>query len=233
VADAWPPYNITPDTDDPGYIIEIAKNVFDAAGYRVEYIKMPWTRAVKDTRRGQFHGIIGATVADAPDFIFPEHEQGVSEYVFYTLKSSDWVYKGLPSLEGKLLGVVSDYSYSEQLDAYIKAHNQSERVQVIYGQNPLEQNLNKLLANRISVFIDDRTVTEYVSTGLKVREQIRAAGVVSSMKIYIAFSPNNDESQKYAKILSDGMLTLRRTGKLQEILAKYQIADWAALPPPP
>ena len=45
-------------------------------------------------------------------------------------------------------------------------------------------------------------------------------------KIYIAFSPQKPESHKLAKILSEGMLKLRESGKLEEILNKYGLSDW-------
>ncbi|MFC3092755.1 hypothetical protein DRW07_00880 [Alteromonas sediminis] len=230
VADAWPPYNITPNTSSPGYIVEVAEEVLSNAGYQIEYIKMPWNRAVKAARSGKFHGIIGATKPDAPDFIFPDNEQGVSEYTFFTIKESDWVYRNITSLENQLLGVVSDYSYSNEIDTYIQAHSDNIKVQVVYGKNPLEQNLNKLIANRISVFIDDRRVTNYLATRLNIRNRIREAGLVSRLNIYIAFSPAHEDSNKLADILSDGMTELRANGKLQQILAKYQLSDWSKTP---
>lgn len=42
VADAWPPYNGLPNTSEPGYGIEIAHQVFEAAGHTVEYIIGVW-----------------------------------------------------------------------------------------------------------------------------------------------------------------------------------------------
>ena len=44
--------------------------------------------------------------------------------------------------------------------------------------------------------------------------------------IYIAFSPKRADSQRYARMLSEGVVQLRRTGRLAVILSKYGLKDW-------
>jgi len=44
--------------------------------------------------------------------------------------------------------------------------------------------------------------------------------------IYIAFSPKRADSQRYARMLSEGVVPLRRTGRLAVTLSKYGFKDW-------
>ena len=44
--------------------------------------------------------------------------------------------------------------------------------------------------------------------------------------VYIACSPNKPNSIVYTKLLSEGIVDLRKTGELQKTLEKYALKDW-------
>jgi polar amino acid transport system substrate-binding protein len=59
------------------------------------------------------------------------------------------------------------------------------------------------------------------------KDRFRSAGTFGApSKIYIAFSPANHKSKEYARILSEGIVSLRASGELKEILGKYGLDDW-------
>ena len=64
-ADAWCPYNCVPGSSRPGMAVEIAQDIFGAAGDQVVYQELNWARCVEDARSGRFTGIIGAIPSDA------------------------------------------------------------------------------------------------------------------------------------------------------------------------
>ncbi len=45
-ADVWCPFNCNPGGDPPGYMVEVAKAVFEPRGHTVTYRVLPWARAV-------------------------------------------------------------------------------------------------------------------------------------------------------------------------------------------
>ena len=49
---------------------------------------------------------------------------------------------------------------------------------------------------------------------------------VKSSKEDAVFSPNNSLSAEYAKALSAGIVALRLSGELQQILDGYEVKDW-------
>lgn len=227
-ADQWCPINCIPDSDRPGFMIEIAQEIFSEAGYRVDYQLMPWSRAIVSGREGNVDGIVGAYVGDAPDFIFPEEEQGrIAPSALFTLAASDWTYTGPESLEAIQLGTILDYDYGKEINRYVAAHAQSYRVQVMTGNSPLEKNIEKLLMGRIDVVVEAEPVFRYKAREMKVEDMVRYAGAVSPRDdAYIAFSPSIPEAHHYARLLSQGMENLRASGELQEIMARYGLEDW-------
>jgi polar amino acid transport system substrate-binding protein len=222
-ADPWPPFA-------PGYMIDIAEEVFTKNGHTFKFEVMPWSRAIIEARTGNVNGIIGAARGDAPDFVFPENEQGQIVNTFFVNKGSSWTYTGIESLKSVKLGLILDYDYSEEISEYVKNQADSKLVQFIGGNAPLSQNIKKLKAGRIDVTLEASTVFNFTANEMGESGSFKVGGVLEdtpeSSLIYMAFSPANPNSAKYAKILSDGMTELRTSGRLAEILKKYGLKDW-------
>ena len=226
-ADLWMPYN-GDGQSETGYLIDIAKAVFEPKGTTIVYSLTPWDRAIAEGRKGKCDAIVGAGRDESPDFVFPDEEQGISVQMFCVNKGTTWRYTGIPSLKGLKLGVVKGYTYFKELDAYIGTHPS----EIIFGsgKNPLQVNLHRLLKGEVSTVVDDHFVLAYTISKMGLRGKVLFAGTnceaTQPSKIYIAFSPANPKSAEYAKTLSDGMVALRQSGELQKILAKYGLTDW-------
>ncbi|MBU6235773.1 MAG: transporter substrate-binding domain-containing protein [Alphaproteobacteria bacterium] len=215
-------------SDKPGVFIEIAQRAFEPLGISIDYKIVPWTRAVEETREGNFTAITGASRADAPDFIYPDIPQGKSIMTFFAPVESSWTYNGIDSLKGISLGVIESYAYGDSIDKYIADNTDNmERIQALSGDEALTNNIQKLIKKRVHAVIESRDVFNYAASQLGVTRKIRQAGMLpltEDQNLFIAFSPKNPESKRYAKILTDAMNTLKENGELNAILAKYNLA---------
>lgn len=225
VADAWPPYNGIPGSPEPGYGIEVARIIFEKHGHQVVYRLEPWNRAVLETRSGKFTAVIGANIEDAPDFIFPEEEFGVSRRDFWVLADSPWRFTGERSLLAVRIGAIKGYSYGENMDRFFRDH--PRRVEYVFGADPLGQNIQKLLRERIDTTIENRNVFLQKIKKMGLRDRIISAGSSGSVdNLYIAFSPNNDRSGQYAALFTEGIRRLKENGELDAILSRYGLEYW-------
>jgi polar amino acid transport system substrate-binding protein len=226
-ADPWLPYTGDLKKGKQGYLIEIAKAVFEAEGIQVEYKTLPWTRSVEEARKGTLHAIAGAYKSDAPDFIFSEKPQGISIEYFYAMKGKPWKFKGIPSLESISLGVTNGYSYGDEMDAYIQKNaSNPKRIQSVSGDDTLYQNLMKLQKGRIDVLLEGKNIVDYLLKDRNINLELETVGMNGSHEVYIAFSPKNPKSPTYAKMLDRGIEPLRSSGKLKTILDSYSVVDW-------
>lgn len=225
-ADYWCPMNCTPESDHPGYMVEVARTVFKKHGHSVIYRIRPWPRAIKEAREGIATGIIGAAIDEAPDFIFPSNELFAAPMdAFFVKAGSSWTYEASDSLKEITLGACRNYTYGDILTTFIEKH--PEQVQRISSHTPLEINIKKLLAGRVDAIVEFPPVFWHTAHNLGLKDQLQAAGVdPESFKIHIAFSPADPNSDKYAQILSKGIDSLRASGELTSILAKYGLQDW-------
>jgi polar amino acid transport system substrate-binding protein len=235
VADEWCPYNCEPGSDRPGFMVEIARAAFARHGIDVDYVTVPWTRAIEDTRQNKYTGIIGAYYGDAEDFVYPARPQGRTVMTFYVRDGNVWRYDGIDSLAGISLGTIADYSYSTALDEYIeKNKTDPHRIQVIAGDNAMDVNIRKLVNDRIGAMIEDKQVMAYrlaQEDMAAIRPQIAEAGDLPAPDdgngiIFVAFSPENPKARAYADILSDETQALRENGELAKILERYGVSDF-------
>jgi polar amino acid transport system substrate-binding protein len=230
VADRWCPYNCEPGSERPGVMIEIAQKAFAKHNISIEYLVLPWTRALDETRKNKYTAVGRAGREDAPDFVFPSVAQGHMNNVFYVKKGNPWRYTDVASLEKVSLGVIADYSYSEVVDAYIMAHkNEPKFVQVITGDGALDINVKKLIAGRIGAMIDEENVIRYYLSQHDVANQVERAGSIPASKkddLFIAFSPKEPKAKIYANILAKETKEMRKSGELKKILATYNLTDW-------
>jgi polar amino acid transport system substrate-binding protein len=223
-ADRWCPINCEPNSSMPGIMIEIAKKIFQEKGHRINYIIYPWKRAVLLARKGEIDGIIGAFNGDAPDFFFPQNEQITLKNSFFVLKDNVWNYSGPEALQNITLGFISGYDYGPILNNYIKTAPK-DKILLISGSEGLSNRLFTLLKfKRVDVIVETDLVLMYELKKTGKQKQVRYAGDASQkMKAYIAFSPNSSKSLEYSKILSDGMIGLKRSGELDKIIKKYTV----------
>lgn len=227
-SDPWAPYAGYQDSESPGYIVAVLKEIFEAEGYQVSYINLPWTRCIKDTRDGQITALAGADRLEVPDFIFPKHTIGTTRPAFFVRSETDWKFKDISSLEGIVLGVIQDYTYSKEIDQYIQQNQKSKSLLIVKGNDPLDRLIDALQNKRIDVFIENAPVVHHSLRKKNLISEIKEAGYPKAgVRLFVPFSPRLPKATEYAAIFDKGISELRKTGKLQKILDKYEIKDWA------
>lgn len=227
-ADPWYPVNADPDSERPGYVVEIARFALARAGHELDYALLPWERSVDGVRRGSIDCLPGAQRIGLPDLLFSSESFGVDRMAFFARHDAPaWVFRSLPDLQTKVVAVISGYSYSETMNAFITSTPGSANLQITKGEKALERNIKMLLAGRVDLVLESIPAFEH-----KVREMgvaklvMQAAPLPESPDIYVACSPAKASSAAYLRALDEGLRELRRSGRLQPILDKYGLRDW-------
>lgn len=227
VGDEWMPFNGTPGGDAEGYLLDIVRAIFEPKGHRVTYIILPWQRAIREVEAGYYDALLGPFITEAPGFIFPEEEAGYTTLSFFTRIDSTWTFTGLESLKDVRLGIIKDYGYRPWLQKFRR--ETPENFIVVSGEDAVIRNLRLLIRGRIDAIPTNEYGFRYRAKLAGVLDQVRFAGrdnIGEGRKFYIAFSPKKPTSEIYARSLSEGIREMRRSGRLNKILAKYGLKDW-------
>lgn len=225
-ADQWMPYNGDPAKPTPGYVVELARKIFEAQGIAVDYQTMPWTDALKAAGAGEIDGVIGANPTEAKGLLLPDEPIGLPRIGLFVKKASTWKFSNVALLREVKLGVIEGYSYWDSLDEYVKKRTGPEVVW-FKGDTPLKEGIEKLDAGAIDVMAETLAVWVWnVKENGRSPADYRMAHIHQAEAIYLAFTAKGNAGEKYAKIWDTGLKELRKNGTLAAILEKYSLSDW-------
>ncbi len=224
-ADAWMPFNGEPSADRPGYVVELARLIFEPAGVKVDYQLMPWKDALAAARKAEVDAVIGANPTEAEGLLLPKQSAGMPRVALFVKKDNPWKYENLQSLNSVRLGVIAGYSYWDSFDAFLKS-NRSGKVVYFQGETPLTDGIAQLNKGKIDVMAE--TLAVFIWT---VRSEggspadYRVAYLQAGEAIYMAFA-KTAAGERYARIFDEGLVRLRKSGELATILKRYGLPDW-------
>ena len=223
-ADVWCPINCAPSASEQGIGVELARKIFEPLGYKINYIVMPWSRALGEVRAGPINAAVGANKQDDPKLLFPKQPICPMTDNFYVKASSHLQFKNVESLKGLAVGVIMDYGYSKQVQAFIEQHKNDPRaIQFVGGDDALEQNIRKLLAGHVDVVIESKTVMDYTLKHLGLTDQVKSIGSTPQGNVYLAFSPALAESKKHLQEYDAGFARLKAAGEIKNLYQRYEI----------
>jgi polar amino acid transport system substrate-binding protein len=225
VSDEWCPYNCKPNSSRPGYIVEVATNILANAGHTLTYLNVPWARALKGIQTGKYHIALGAYKRSGRNLLFPSETIGKSIIGFYTFIDSSWTFSGVDSLRRINSGIIRGYAYHNKLDSFFKSN--PSLVTLAHGSNALERSFKSLIRGDVGNVVGDINVLNEKARQLNLIQKVRMAGnLKSSEDLYLAVSEAHPNARRLTKIISKGIVTLRKTARLKEILSKYGVSDW-------
>lgn len=222
--DKWCPFNCEPQSAKMGYMIEVAKIIFERKGHNIDYQVHSWVKSIENVRNSKATALVATTKFDAPDFIYPEKSMGTNKDCFYVRTKDHWEFNEIADLKNRKLATSQGYAYSAKVTAYINEN--PKLVQTASGSDTLSVNLKRLDSGSVDTIVENPFVFNYMVTEDKSLNKYEEAGCTEDNDLYIAFSPKNPRSKEFAKILSDGIEELRKDGTLDKIISKYSLKDW-------
>ncbi len=217
----WCPYMCT-ESDKRGFTTDIVEAAFQSQGQDIEFLPLPWLRALDLTRKGETDGSLAPAKAEAPDFIYPDMPVSHQQMCFFTAADHAWRYDGTSSLEEIRFGFLSNLSLPGIMD-YVAEKQGSDRIQPIADGQFMKKNFRKIDNGRIEALIDDQNVVFYYLKQERIEpDTYRLAGCLDREPIYLGLTPARpEESARMASIYQKGLTAIRASGELEQILLGY------------
>ncbi|WP_214131765.1 substrate-binding periplasmic protein [Alteromonas oceanisediminis] len=225
--DDWCPVNCSEKSVDKGFMIDAATQILALEGYTVNYIEMPWTRAIKLARDGEIDAVVGAFEGDAPDFVFSNSPLlYLSPNSLFVKSDTEWEYNGISSLNDVRLGVISGYDYGAVMNDYIRSRlfYDNNRMIQVFGDNATKRNIDLLRLGRVDVIVENAIVFWYQVADDGDANRFREVSTGDSPKAcHIAFSPVIKDANELVNAFDRGYHRLQQQQTLQSIAEKYSI----------
>jgi len=226
----WCPFACDANSPQQGFAIEIARAAFLEFGITVNYTNMPYDRALLEVKKGvMVQAVVPTFKEEAPHFIYPNNATSATEYCFYVKQNSGWHFMDFPDLKNIRFAATSGYIYSPKMDAYIAQHTEKTtgRVYLLKGEDIPIRMFQMIINGRYEAFLEDTRLIDFLRSNGKLAG-LKKAGCLAVINYgYLALTPSKVfPSKQMAKYFDEGMLILRNSGKLKEILDKYGVQDW-------
>lgn len=226
---------------EPGFAVELVKAVFQRKGYTIIASTLPPIRFFAGLKEGTIDIVPGLPKGDAYLSIYSEKPIGPKlQNTFISRKEDGWMFKDLDSLQGKVMGTLTDTTttkdpgprpaatepMAKQISWLIEdqVFRKTGMVEISYSDRGEVELLDKLMGRRIDLFISDRIRTMYAARSHGIPLDSLAfdpTDVLPSRGIFVAFPSATGKAAELKRIFDAGIEELRASGELRAILDRY------------
>lgn len=213
MTEEYPPFNYTDNGNLTGLSTEVIEEVAKRVGHPTDIEVLPWARAYGLIQNKDGLILYSMTRTEAREDLFKwVGPVAPNKWVFFTKKGSGVT---LGSLEdAKKIGKIGTYK-DDAAESFLKAEGFSNIDSVLND----EQNVPKLMAGRIDLWIVGELQGIYKAKKKGVSDQLEKVLDVKDTQLYIAFSKNTDDAviAKWQEALD----AMKADGSYDAIMKKY------------
>ena len=193
-----------------GLFIDVAKAVAEKAGAELQIEIFPTQRTREAFASGRLDGLFPA-LADSMTSVYSATEAFSTKRVYGFTRASDPLVRSAADLAGKRIGYTEGFTYSPLLLSAAGASYQATQTD--------PQNILKLLAGRIDVFLCDEvsalaSIREYDAAG---RLHYDHRSPLAEYPIFFAFQ-RDARGRELARRFSDAIHALKESGEMARLL---------------
>ena len=214
--DPYPPYG-DPNNPTGGLGLEIMRAAFKTQGHEMTMEYVPWARAESGVKNGTYDILpfTWRTDARAKVLLFSA-SYAIGNVRFIKRKGDVFEFNGLESLNGKLVGTIRGYGYSDTFGASTVFKRENG--------NDLMTNIKKLLRQRIDLTLEDEIVARSI-IGASDPEALKHIEFdktpLSVNLLYITVGMQNPKAKEIIGSFNKGLEIIKANGTYDKIFKKY------------
>ncbi len=215
VTDPYEPLVFPPAATLNGLDYEVTEAVFQQLNIPIMIKFFPWKRCLIMVRTKEADGILDLAITEERKtyLVFPKEPLSDSSLMILYHKNHPITVRTLEDLKHYRIGVQLGYEYPQGLKEMMVNRDDVKT---------MEQNFQKLEANRIDLMIENRVVGLYRATAFGVRKEIGVLELPTPFpsKNYLGFA-NKDRLGRIADQFSHALVEFKQTRAYRDILIKY------------
>ncbi len=184
---------------------------------------LPWKRALKMLELGSYDAAFPASITSGREkyAIFMNEPLYESKYGLFVKRGKEFQFNKIDDLTGKNIGIARGNAFTPEFEKAKKAN----RFTVDDGGNTIEQNFQKLIANRFDVYIVNLMAGLDAVKQLKISNQLTVLpkGLGKGLPKYLMFSKNSkiNDKKKIMQLFDRTIEEMKKDGTVDAIMEKY------------
>ena len=208
---AWEPF-IDDKRGDGGISIELVRKIMQSQGHDIKLVAMPWARSLAMLNKNKVDILpaVWFTEERTKTMLYSE-SYAANRLVFIKAKGSGYEFSGLPSLHGKVVGVVRDYAYDEKFlqDKAIK----------FSIANSLDSNVKKVISGRVDLTLDDEIAAKAIIKPELLQKIEFTKNALSEVPLFITCNKDNPKCAAIIQAFNQGLSEMKINGSINKLFA--------------
>ncbi|WP_378954718.1 substrate-binding periplasmic protein [Pelosinus sp. sgz500959] len=199
-----------------GYLYAISQEAFKRVGYETRAEYLPWARTIKVTMEGESDVTIGYYSKERLEKMSYSDPIGKAELVLFQKKDKKISYSNLEDLKPYRIGTQRGAVISDEFDAATYLTKEP-------ADSP-HVNLNKLVAGRIDLLLEQRDVIQQYLVKEFPNEMNNIVAIEPPVIIkgfYCIFSKKRPNYEQKIKDFNIGLKMITEDGTLKKIMTQY------------
>ncbi|WP_028629599.1 substrate-binding periplasmic protein [Metapseudomonas resinovorans] len=219
-ADVWPPFTDARLASN-GLAAELVSTALKRAGFRPEYVEVPWARALRGVQTGDYDLIVSAWHSEERATYGQFSKPYLTNRIrFLKHKGSDVDFQAPEDLKRYSIAVVRGYSYQPAFDA-----DTSLKKVPVMG---FLMGARMLAAGRVQLTLEDELVARfYLNRELAgIREQLEfLPRPLSENGLHILVRRSHPRHQQLVEDFDQAMQAMREDGTYRAIFARHGLSE--------
>lgn len=217
----WCPYICNTNSDKPGVLVEIVREIYKNTEFEPEFLVLPWSRAIREVESGKHMALLAPAKSEAPNLLYPKHPIGTQRFCFFSRQEDNWQYQTPEDIAQRKVIYPADALPLE----LTHLQSLSNQLQGLSFQDSFEAQTSELL---LQGYIDSILITEssmlYFQFEQKIQSKIRTSGCLAEDELYLAFTPSGPhtgEVKLWQDIHDRAAVSPEHQKQVAMILARY------------
>lgn len=215
----WEPY-IGKGLKNHGFLAVIIKEAFRASGHEIKFKFLPWARALKMVKDGEFDGYLPGYYSQArnqycefSDVLF----SGAAGLYVNKASGNSKIGNYQEFIKGKKIGLVRGYINSKTID-------ERDDITKDYVKDDIS-NMRKLAVNRVDyIFIDFLYARYFAEKDSKLSNLVEISPPIEMKGLHVCFSKKKKNYKKLVIEFNKGLKKIQH--KIPQILEEYRIKNY-------
>jgi len=198
-----------------GFSWEVFRDSFLVMGYSIEFTIVPWARAVNLLKSGYSDVLfpMGKNRDRLQHFHFSQESVNQVDFVIYVPKNGSFEWRGLTSLQNRVIGVKRGFNYGDEWQAFTSV-KKYEIGKIVNGFKMLDQ-------GHIDGFIGYKQSWDYVLQQQGWENKFKEIPVFQPSREFVVSLNTRPKAMALLDIYDKGKRKLIKSGRLAELNKKW------------
>lgn len=222
-SDPWCPYTCDPGSSNPGYMVELAREILGQENIRFHYQVKPWKRVLAESKTGAIDGAITADLSDTENLILNRIPFAATSQTVVSRIDDSFQWAGIDSIGTRILVAINGYTYGKAISKWMESRQDSGRVHMISGVDALTRSLRMIATKRGDILVNDLNVLKYTLAGMKLQTEFRFQATGLKTDLFIGITKKRGDAQLIVDTLDKGLASPDNQDLIASLKYKYLI----------